>query len=191
MSSLTNSDPRNRQDCSLLMAALQQVQPTLRELDLSLSLYSSCNDQDFDSFKISVKGQLGPLQVFSRLRKLKAPIVTLLGWSPDKFNSLRLAEVLPRGLTHLGLTDDLSDQYTYEWNKGLVLGELNAFLDVWRSVTPDLQAMEFWMSWEEEEAQKIEPELRRKCEKAGVLCTFPEYVEGSYSTMGFQWVRHG
>ncbi|KAN0083193.1 hypothetical protein V8E54_002281 [Elaphomyces granulatus] len=175
------------QDCSLLIAALQQVQLTLRELDLSLTLYSSCRDHEVDCFEIlPVKGQLGPLQVFSRLHKLKAPIVTLLGWSPGE-KPLRLAEVLPRGLTHLGLTEDMLWQCTYEWNKELVLEELNAFLDVWRSVTPDLQAMEFWISWGDAEEAK----LRMKCVEAGVLCNFQPYAEGSYSAMGFQWVTMG
>jgi hypothetical protein len=170
-----------------LIAALQQVQLTLRELDLSLTLYSSCRDHEVDYFEISpVEGQLGPLQEFSRLRKLKAPIVTLLGWSPGEL-PLRLAEVLPRGLTHLGLTEDMLWQCTYEWNKELVLEELNAFLDVWRSVTPDLQAMEFWISWGDAEEAK----LRMKCVEAGVLCNFQPYAEGRYSAMGFQWVTMG
>jgi hypothetical protein len=82
-----------------------------------------------------VRGQLGPLKKFSRLRKLKAPIVTLLGWSPGAL-PLRLAEVLPAGLRHLGLTEDMLSQCTYEWDEELVLEELDAFLGVWRSVTP-------------------------------------------------------
>ena len=92
-----------------------------------------------------VKGQLGPLREFSSLRKLKAPIVTLLGWSPGEL-PLRLAERVPAGLTHLGLTEELSMQCTYEWDVALVLEELAAFLGVWRSVTPDLQAVEVWLT---------------------------------------------
>jgi len=181
---------RTWQDCSLLMAALQQVRPTLRELDLSITLYSGCGDHDVDCFNISpVKGQLGPLQKFSHLRKLKAPIVTLLGWSPGKL-PLRLAEVLPAGLTHLGLTEDLLAQYSYEWDDELVLEEMDAFLGVWRSVTPDLQAVEVWICrafnrWKDAEVEQ----LRMMCEKAGVLCTVHEQREHSCFAMGFQWVR--
>jgi hypothetical protein len=72
---------------------------------------------------IPVRGQLGPLREFSRLRKLKTPIVTLLGWSPGEL-PLRIAEAVPAGLTHLGLTENMVQQYTYEWNVELVLKEL-------------------------------------------------------------------
>ena len=145
VSSLTNSDPQQWQDGSLLTAALQQVQSTLRELDLSVGLYSDAAEE-VDYLKIwPVSGQLGPLREFSRLRKLKAPIVTLLGWSPGEL-PLRLAEVVPAGLTHLGLTEDLASQCTYEWDEELVLEELEVFLSVWRSATPDLQVVEVWLS---------------------------------------------
>jgi hypothetical protein len=169
---------------------LQQVQLTLRELDLNVSLYSSCNDQELGGFKISpVKGQLGPLQEFSRLRKLRAPIVTLLGWYPGEL-PLRLAEVLPAGLTHLGLTEDMFSQYTYEWNEELVLEELDAFLGVWRSVTPDLQAIEFWIDQEYDRWKDAKvAQLQMMCEEAGVLCTVQWHEEHSYSAMGFQWAR--
>jgi hypothetical protein len=44
-----------------LMTDLQQVQPTLRELDLNVALYSQFAEE-VDDFNISpVKGQLGPL----------------------------------------------------------------------------------------------------------------------------------
>jgi hypothetical protein len=51
VSSLTNSDPRQWLDGSLLMAALQQVQSTLRELNLSVDLYSNAAEdvEEFDS----------------------------------------------------------------------------------------------------------------------------------------------
>ena len=72
------------------MAALKQVQQTLRELDLTMNLYNDAAEE-VEYLKIwPVKGQLGPLREFSSLRKLKAPIVTLLGWSPGEL-PLRLA----------------------------------------------------------------------------------------------------
>jgi hypothetical protein len=145
VSSLTNSDPRRWQDSSLLTAGLQQVQPTLRELYLSVGLYSDVAEE-VECLKICpARGRLGSLRGFSRLRKLKAPIVTLLGWSPGQL-PLRLAEVVPAGLTHLGLTEDLAMQYTYEWDEKLVLEELEVFLSVWRSATPDLQVVARWRS---------------------------------------------
>ena len=138
--------------------ALQQVQTTLRELDLSVGLYSDAAEE-VDYLKIiPVYGQLGSLWEFSCLRKLRIPIVTLLGWSPGM--PLRIAEVVPAGLTHLGLTEDLAPQCTYEWNEELVLEELGVFLSVWRSVTPNLQIVEAWLSraylrWKDEEVVRL------------------------------------
>jgi hypothetical protein len=71
-------DEKRWQLCSDLTAALQQVKTTLRELDLSLGLFSDFAEE-VEALQISpVKGQLGSLG------KLRAPIVTLLGWLPDE-----------------------------------------------------------------------------------------------------------
>jgi hypothetical protein len=192
VSSLTNSDPVQWPNGLLLTAALRQVQSTLRELDINMSLYSL---DDYEQLPIlPVSGQLGPLREFSHLRKLKAPIVTLLGWWPEK--CLRLAEVLPTGLTHLGLTEDLGYQWNYEWRAEFVLKELAVFMSVWRSVTPDLQVVEFWLEmsgpfgpWTDVKLAQ----LRMMCQEAGVLCTVHclKELSSSCSPMAFQWVRQG
>jgi hypothetical protein len=166
------------------MEALQKVQPTLRELDISLDLDSEFSEEVEQLEIWPFPGQLGSLREFSRLRKLRAPIVMLLGWSPDKL-PLRLAEVMPAGLTHLGLTEDMATQCTYEWDEELILGELEVFLSVWRSVTPDLRVVEVWLSrdfsrWKVEEVVQ----LRTMCEGAGVSCNV-------HWPMSFQWVRQG
>ena len=154
------------QDGSILTAALRQVQSTLRELDLSVYLYSTyaLQVEDID-YIFPVSGQLGPLREFSCLRKLKAPIATLLGWSPDKL--FPLAEVVPTGLTYLGLTEDLLTQYTSEWHEEFVVKELAAFLSVWRSVTPDLQVLEVWLKlarwWDEDEELEEMTQMRKMC----------------------------
>ena len=170
------------------MTALQQVQPTLRELDLSIDLYSKCSEEVDDFNILPVKGQLSSLQGFSHLRKLKAPIVALLGWSPGEL-PFRLAEVLPVGLTHLGLTEDMVTQYGYEWDEELVLEELDAFLGVWRSVTPDLQAVDVWIfrfyRWKDAD----EARLRMMCEEAGLLCTIHDQTSHSCSLMDFQLLQ--
>ena len=117
MSSLTNSDPEQWQNGLLLTAALRQVQSTLRELDLSVELYSDAAPDEVDSVNIRpTNGQLGPLRELSCLRKLEAPIVMLLGWSPDEL-LLPLEEVVPAVLTHLSLAEDLAAQHNYEWNE--------------------------------------------------------------------------
>jgi hypothetical protein len=163
---------------------------TLRELDLSVGLYSDAAEE-VDYLKIiPVHGQLGSLWEFSRLRKLRISIVTLLGWSPGM--PLRIAEVVPAGLTHLGLTEDLAVQCTYEWNEELVLEELGVFLSVWRSVTPNLQIVEVWLSraylrWKDEDVMQ----LRMMCESAGVLCMVHWRATINCCPNNFQWVRQG
>jgi hypothetical protein len=172
------------------MEALQKVQPTLKELDIRLEFYSNCAD-DVEDLRIRPSpGQLGSLREFSHLRKLRAPIVMLLGWSPGEL-PLRLAEVVPAGLTHLGLTEDMEMQCTYEWNQKLILKELEVFLSVWRSVTPDLQVVEVWLceSWEDEEEEVVQ--LRMMCEGAGLSCNVHWHMEFSCCPMPFQWVRQG
>ena len=77
MSSLTNSDPQKWHNGPLLIKALQKVQPTLRELDIGVDIYNDAAEE-VEFFKIRpVRGQLSPMQGFSRLRKLRAPIVML------------------------------------------------------------------------------------------------------------------
>jgi len=72
------------------MEALQKVRPTLRELDIRLEIYSDFAEEVEDLSIWPFPGQLGSLREFSRLRKLRAPIVMLLGWSPGEL-PLRLA----------------------------------------------------------------------------------------------------
>jgi hypothetical protein len=98
----------------------------------------------------------------------------------------RLAEVLPAGLTHLGLTEDMVSQYGYGWDEELVLEELDAFLGVWRSVTPDLQAVDVLTckSYRWKDADVARP--RMICEEAGLLCTLHKYIKHSCSLMDFQ-----
>ena len=112
-----------------------------------------------------------------------------MGWSPGEL-PLRLAEVVPAGLTHLSLTEDLVTQCTYEWDEELVLDELRVFLSVWRTVTPDLQVVEVWPCqvfdrWKDENVA----ELRMMCEEAGVLCIVHLKEEPSCSPITYQWVR--
>ena len=104
---------------------------------------------------------------------------------------LRLAEVVPTGLTHLGLTEDLAQQCTYKWDEEFVLEELAVFLSVWRSVTPNLQVVEVWLTriygrWKDTEVAQ----LRKVCEEAGVLCIV-HFKKNIRSPMTFQWVRQG
>jgi hypothetical protein len=170
------------------MKALQKVQPTLRELDISVDIYSDAAEEvEYLNIR-PVCGQLCLMQGFSRLRKLKAPIVMLLGWSPGEL-PLRLAEVVPSGLTYLGLTEDMATQITYEWTNKLILEELEVFLSVWRNVTPNLQLVEVWLSreygrWKVEEMVQ----LRMMCEQAGVSCNVHWHREGC---CGSPWVMQG
>ena len=187
VSSLTDSDER-WQDCSLLTAALQQVQRTLKELDLGLSVYSEAAEETEDLVIYPVIGQLGSLREFPSLRKLKAPIMALLEWSPGGL-PLRIAEVVPAGLTHLGLTEAMVEQCTYKWDEELILEELAAFLGFWRSATPDLQVVEAWLDrvfhqWKDADVMQ----LRMMCE-AGVSCFVHLCSEPSSSPMT-RWVRH-
>jgi len=173
------------------MEALQKVRPTLRELDIRLEIYSDFAEEVEDLSIWPFTGQLGSLREFSRLRKLRAPIVMLLGWSPGEL-PLRLAEVVPAGLRHLGLTEDMAMQCTYEWKEKLILKELAAFLSVWRSVTPNLQVVEVWLSgafsrWKDEDVMQ----LQMMCEEAEVSCNVHWHEEINCSPMTFQWVREG
>jgi hypothetical protein len=156
-----------------------------------VDVYSDAGEEVEYSEIIPVRGQLGPLREFSRLRKLKTPIVTLLGWSPGEL-PLRIAEAVPAGLTHLGLTEDMALQCTYEWNVELVLEELDAFMSVWRIATPDLQVVEVWLSREENRWKDEEVvQLREMCEKAGVSCIVHWQVAYDCYPHHFQWVRNG
>src|SRR5467141_3590695 len=110
-----NSVPKKWKDCSLLTSALKQVKSTLRELDLSVDLYDHLSDVVEFAKVRPIRGQL-ELRELSCLLKLKAPIAMLLGWSSDA-PLVPLEEVVPAGLTHLGLTEDFVAQCTYEWKE--------------------------------------------------------------------------
>jgi len=109
----------------------------------------------------------------------------LLGWSPDEL-LLLLEEVVPAGLTHLGLAEDLAAQYNYEWNEELVLEAIAVFLSILDCVVSDLQVMEFWLNqvdnrWEEAKVM---------CKEAGVLCIIHWDMEPMTSSLTtFPWVR--
>jgi len=110
--------------------------------------------------------------------------VTLLGWWPGEL-PLHIAEIVPAGLTHLGLTEDMLEQCTYKWDTELILEELVAFLGVWRSVTPDLQVVEVWPKmWKDADVMQ----LQMMCEEAGVLCIVHLCDEPSSFSMT-RWVR--
>jgi hypothetical protein len=86
-------------------------------------------------------------------------------------------------------------QCTYEWDEELILEELDAFLGIWRSATPNLQVLEVWLGrtydrWKDAEVAQ----LRTMCEEAGLLCIVHwqgGYMQTCCSVINFQWVRQG
>ena len=130
----------------------------------------------------------GLLALDGSLRELDLN-VALCAQFAEEVLPFRLAEVLPAGLTHLGLTEDMVSQYGYGWDEELVLEELDAFLGVWRSVTPDLQAVDVLIckSYRWKDADVARP--RMICEEAGLLCTLHKYIKHSCSLMDFQLLQ--
>ncbi|THC93213.1 hypothetical protein EYZ11_007318 [Aspergillus tanneri] len=152
-----------------LMVSLQYVQNTLEGLELRASLYSPYAEE-VEYYNIcAVEGHIGSLENFSSLRKLKAPIAMLLGWLPDQAPCL--SRILPRSLTYLSLTEDLSSQCSYSWSEKLVLMKVECFLAAARQATPLLEKLELLPNREFGRWDALfEDQLHALCLQAGVAC---------------------
>lgn len=92
-----------------LNTALFHVRDTLEECHLILRLARgsiSTTEYPLASVRFpAIQGTLSMLKFMPRLRKVEVPMIMLLGWHPNF--AARLEEVLPHGLVHLTLRDDL------------------------------------------------------------------------------------
>ena len=167
------------QDSSLLMAALRQVQSTLRELHLSINLFSQyTEDVEEVRWIFPVSGQLGPLEEFS----------------PDRDTTRMVTEQI----THA--CEGGAHRVNISWphrkhvrSRDVVLKELAAFLSDWRGVTPDLQTMEVWLTvyrWDNAKLAKMQ-KMCEEAQKSGLSFILHRRREsdGIYSSRTFHWVR--
>ncbi len=122
-------------DCSELGLALQTIQKTLVELQVSVGFVTSAALEIDNGGSVEsgdgwgIKGRLGAsLHDFGRLRSLDVPWSVLLGWLVG--SRIPLAECLPHGLQTLVLSHGLGYFVNYEWdNDAISVGGLLEYLD--------------------------------------------------------------
>jgi len=102
------------------------------------------------------------LRDFDKLAKLDVPLALLIGHAD--FNPGQLADVLPKGLEHLCLNDDVAGAFHFEWPTSTITKNLEVWLSNWRSVTPHLQTVELELSNSRPDLMAME----KICQKAGV-----------------------
>ena len=128
--------------------ALQHISGTVEDLTIAATHGMG---RGHGNPTVYIKGSLKALIGFDCLRKLSVPWVFLVGWSRDA--GIRLADVIPRYIQDLTITDDLGalDDYD-EWGQGTdVMPVLELWLRNWKLSTPNLRKFTFYLefaSWE-------------------------------------------
>ena len=165
-------------DCGELGAALQMVQETLVELQVSVGFVTSAaleidNGGSLESGDgWGIKERLGAsLKTFGRLRSLDVPWSVLLGWLVE--SRIPLAECLPQELQTLVLSHDLGYFVNYEWdNDSTCVGSLLEYLEIC-SRRGELQNLKVRFSgdYEDEERPTLDQALwgkvDEKCKEIG------------------------
>ncbi|KAI1381264.1 hypothetical protein F4677DRAFT_402544 [Hypoxylon crocopeplum] len=173
------TDEPSFQNCDELGRGLHHLHQTLEQLDLRVQLYSE-NAEEVEFLEIDpVRGRLPSFHGFSRLRTLRVPIATLLGWTPSE--APEIETLLPPSLQHLSLTEDLCTQCTYQWTEDSVLTKLDAFFAALAGNEHKLELIEIspdgtWGGWEDSTKEMVQ----KMATKAGMRCVIVDLAHSHY-----------
>ncbi|KAL8652224.1 MAG: hypothetical protein Q9226_004361 [Calogaya cf. arnoldii] len=129
-------------DCRELRRAIDTVSATL--IDLTLSIYFYALDQfdesEGDHIEWGIRGSLGNMSNYKKLKSLHVPFVMLLGWSTD--TSASLDKVLPWDLSELGLSSDMTGWNNWDWREDAIFQHIASFLYMRRGYLEKLELRE-------------------------------------------------
>ncbi|KAI9678744.1 MAG: hypothetical protein M1817_005801 [Caeruleum heppii] len=161
--------PSRYLECGKLDSALQLIRGSVEELVLSVGFFDSqvgendCGGSYETGEKFGIKGTIGSLQPFQQLESLTVPFVVLLGWRAN--STAKLTNMLPIGLRHLCLGDDLHWFDDYEWEEEAALARIIDFLQYCKVQTPRLESISIRSDWWEQEAME---RLQVLCKEVGI-----------------------
>lgn len=113
-------------DCTVLRQALQHVQSSLTDLVVRYDLFDD-QAEETDTIRRVIKGNLGSLREFSRLKSLLVPLEVLLGQT-SIIQEQPLAEILPASLRHLTFCDGSGYATFLHWEGRHVMSNFKTFL---------------------------------------------------------------
>ena len=154
-------------DSAKLWRSLQQVKASLETLIISVLFvaFTAFDVEAADILRWGIKGDLGSLSDFTKLKTLNAPLVVLLGWLPKA--SARLSSTLPLNLRYFCCTNDMASWDCWRWTDEAVLGQFQDYLSADTSLELgdlELCARESPHLWREEVRQYI----KTLCVEAGI-----------------------
>lgn len=166
-------------DCSKLGKALYPLFTSLEELTLSIEFYSydQSDPQDGNNTDLGIRGLLGSMTGFGKLRYLKAPLVMLLGWDPLPSSVLEYS--IPRGLQIFCCSNDMCKWHVFEWEDEDVLRQM---LPLIQTRSESLQKVTLgakfgrWLWW-----PKVRESVKAACEEAGIVY---DTIEDPYDDWG-------
>lgn len=152
-------------DLTQIASALSTVQGTLRNLTITAACDTGWAEPEFP--RLSITGSLAALRDFKTLRKLSVPLPLLLGFYPDP--SRRLEHLLPQGLEHLTISDDLRLHEEYLWDDHALLRVVESWLQNRKIYAPKLQKLGLLLRETDDEWGPTErAELRSVCARVQV-----------------------
>ncbi|RSL72562.1 hypothetical protein CEP53_001030 [Fusarium sp. AF-6] len=149
-----------------IMAALQHVQKTLIELEIS----GSCGYASSRRCLVRLTGSLQGLTTFRKLKTLEMPLAFLAGLAASP-SPTHIDEMLPTTVEHVALTDDFSKEH--DWRGQQQLEVFSLWMENVKTATPRLQRFEWVMMMRETVTEwrknpGFEAYLLTACGKAGV-----------------------
>lgn len=167
----SNPPGRSHLDCAKLAVSLRKLVASLETLIISATFvwhrFASA-----DMTQWGIKGHLGPLHEFSKLRTLYAPLVVLLGWWPR--SDVRLASVLPADLSYFCCTGHMVDWDRIQWTREAIVEQFREYLDANTSL--ELQDLVLSTKGEPESwPQHMCAKIKAMCVEAGI---WYEYSQG-------------
>lgn len=125
---------------------------------------------------LAIKG-IGSFRRLDNLKRLQVPLPFLLGFQPDESNA-KLADILPRNIEVLTITDALYFQLEWDWSDIELLEVIEFWLQDWRSATPHLKTFHLflWHTDSTEWGPGRRQQLQDLGAKAGVGIEITKYL---------------
>ncbi|POR37597.1 Uncharacterized protein TPAR_02231 [Tolypocladium paradoxum] len=159
---------------------ISHTRSTLAELRIEAENYPALGEGDLRSLRLH--GSCGPLTAFDRLKVLEAPQLFLLGFTEHRTE--QLANVLPRNIQHLAISDDLTLLDEMEGYDRDLLNAIRVWLETSKPCMPQLCSIrlvlrESDMEW----GPSMRLELKELCIAAGMeldVCLPPLGAQGNW-----------
>lgn len=154
-------------DCSKLGRSLQKVKASLETLMISVAFFVR-TAHDVEAGNPShwgIKGDLGTLSGFTKLKTLDVPFAVLMGFIPH--SEVQLADVLPCALHKFCCTNSMASWDAWRWTDEAVVAQFREYTGAETSLDLEyleLRAIGSFHLWYEE----VQAQVAAMCEDAGI-----------------------